>query len=184
MALTAGQMILAGDVPRVLWAWERAGRGSAGWVAAERMLRDRHPGVAANSVRAVLRIAQETARIGDRYRRGGPGYTPPDGAIPDARPLEYGTTGRPAPGPTGRRPPTFFHETIIEIYDPDSPDEIAQRFGYTIQGSELLTRDEIERLAREQADQLLNRFINYERERLQGYGFQARVKIEGAYKGL
>lgn len=180
--MPAGAMIYAGEIARILYAFETAGRGPEGWVAAEAALRLRFPGAATNSIDAVMERAREVWQTGQNYRQGNPSYTP--SRVPDVRRLEREdpTIGL-TPGGPGRRG-RFYHEGIIEIIDPSKDDAVIQRFGVTIPDDELLSREQFEQMLRDRGGPFFDRFINYDPERLPDLGFDWRIRIGGVYQGF
>ena len=181
---TAGQMLLAGDEARVLWWYQHAGQGAQAWAYAERKLRDLHPDAQTNSINAVIRVAHEMVLVGNYYRQGRPDYAPSIRLIPDARRLE----DLPAPGPGppgGRRRSEFVHEGLIEITDPERGGIVTQTYNVTIRASDPLTRQELESQLRRQGQELFERFISYDRERLEGkYNLDMNIRIGGVYRSF
>lgn len=180
--MPAGALIYAGEIARVLYAFETAGRGPAGWAAAEAALRLRFPGAATNTIRAVIERAREVVQTGQNYRQGNPGYVP--SRVPDVRRLERDdpTIGL-TPGGPGR-PSQFYHEGIIEIIDPSKDDAVIQRFGVTIPSDGILSREDFERALRERGGPFFDRFVNYDPDRLPDLGFDWRIRIGGVYQGF
>ena len=178
MPTYAGQMILAGDIQFAVRAYERAGRGARGWEVAVSQLRERHPDAHGNSINAVIERAQETVAVGNRYRQGRPSYSPLPNTVPDVRYLEY-------PYLTGSPPAEQFrHVGTITLTDPTRNNAIVQSFGVEIQAGEVWTREQFEAELHRQATAFLNKFVNYDRGKLDEQQLGITYRIGGVFRGF
>lgn len=178
-----GTLAAAGAIGSAILEWARNGGGRAGWNAARDMMNTRWPGVPARTVETIIDRAQETVAIGNRYENNSPNYVPDLSQLPDLRPAErYAGIGG-AGGSSGEDARVVYHHVEIRIENPNDPDFHIQ---HTIQISEKndpMSRSALEDAAQEAAELYLQKFLNYDPERLEQYGFTTSFTIRGAYIG-
>jgi hypothetical protein len=68
------------------WYWD-FGHNAHAWVKVRKMCEETWPEAKANSIDALIRIAQEATAVGRLMRRKGPDYAPKLSQIPDCRRL-------------------------------------------------------------------------------------------------
>lgn len=180
--MALGSIIYGGGLGRMIYAFESAGRGAAGYDAAVVALLKVDPHAAPNTIAGAIDFMRETLRTGTNYRRGGPDYSP--GSVPDARPAE-GRDPEVPPAPEGsRRQSGYIHEGVIEIIDPNRDDAVIQRFGITGRFDDVMSRSAFERWLNDQGQSFFDRFISYDDTRLPEYDLHWRFRIEGVYRGF
>lgn len=181
---TAGDMILAGDLGRAIKAYRAAGSSAAGWRAAERTLRERHPESSQASIDAVVRHAQATVQTAGRYARAGPNYAIPAGDVPDVRYLQPRPPTAPGEAPGAPRQSFFHHQAIVEIRDPALANRVVNRFVVEIRSEGILTKEEYERRAGEAAQSYVKTFVQYDTKHLPIRRLDYSFSLEGVYRGF
>ena len=181
---TAGDMILAGDLGRAIKAYRASGSSAAGWRAAERVLRERHPDASQASIDAVVRHAQSTVQVAGRYARAGPQYAVPAGDVPDVRYLQPRPPGQPGQPPGAPRQSYFHHQAIVEIRDPNLGNRVINRFVVEIRSEGILNKEEYERRAGEAARSYVQTFVQYDQRHLPVRRLDYSFSLEGVYRGF
>lgn len=181
---SAGDMILAGDLGRAIKAYRAAGSSAAGWRAAERVLRERHPEASQASIDAVVRHAQSTVQTAGRYSRAGPNYAVPAGDVPDVRYLQPRPPTSPGQPPGATRQSYFHHQAIVEIRDPNLGGRVINRFVVEIRSEGILSKADWEQRAGEAAQSYVRTFVQYDTTHLPARRLDYSYSLEGVFRGF
>jgi len=184
MAVTAGQIIQAGDLGRAIREWLRGGRGAAGWSAARNFLERQHPTASANSITAVIGHAQDVVQIGARYARAGPGYAVPAASVPDLRYLQPRPPTPPGEPPGPLRESGFHHEAIVQVRDLSAGGQIVQTFRFSFKADAPATEGDWSNMIAQASNQFIGTFVNYDPTRLGQRQLSTDFYFGGIYRAF